>query len=671
MRIFGKCSLILFLFFIVSNLSAQLNYDLQAVQISGNESPYYGSLQTYDVEVTNLGLETAQNFSISLYGGTDNFIASQEISALSSGATSHYDFTFQVDYYHIPAYYAIISYSDDEDITNNTTPNFLIEIELELGIAIVGDGYEMNNKMPACYYYKNSLVEQLYCNNEFIIFPQILRLCFYYNFVEIPTTSDLNIWIGETNLDNLSDGFIPADQLSQVYSGPVEYQVGSGEAWILLDTPYNYFGGNLVVLVERPLDLLYNTYSNYFYCTSDDIYQERTIYRYSDTEDFDPYNPPSEFNLTNEFANTGIFSNSFGMGQIHGYVTSDNLPIGNVAVNVIGNNYTVYTDADGYYSAPHVPEGDVDLKFSKYGFEDIIVENIYLESGGIIGLDVVLTALPMNTVTFDLSLNNDNSAEGAEVTFTSNDYPDINFTLSYTDNEIADTIQVFAGEYNLQINLENCEEYSEENIIIEDDTSLEITLISYPTITFELTTNNDTSANGAEIILISDNDPATGFTLTYTDDGNADILIVPAGEYSTLISLAGYLDYLQENTVINEDTIISAQLEIATDIDETETNYENRIYGNSPNPFNLSGNGRGSSTTITFSLKNSEVVLLEVYNIRGQLVKSLVNEEKRAGINHAIWNGKDESNQPVSSGIYFYRIQTTSFQAAEKMIVIK
>jgi len=85
---------------------------------------------------------------------------------------------------------------------------------------------------------------------------------------------------------------------------------------------------------------------------------------------------------------------------------------------------------------------------------------------------------------------------------------------------------------------------------------------------------------------------------------------------------------------------------------------------NYPNPFN-------PETTIHYSLREAGPVKIEVYNIKGQLVRYLVNELKNAGTYTVIWNGKDEQGENVSSGIYFYRMQTKNYSATRKMMLMK
>ena len=85
---------------------------------------------------------------------------------------------------------------------------------------------------------------------------------------------------------------------------------------------------------------------------------------------------------------------------------------------------------------------------------------------------------------------------------------------------------------------------------------------------------------------------------------------------------------------------------------------------NYPNPFN-------PTTTIAYSLPNDGMVEVSVYNIKGQLVKTLVNGEQLAGNYETVWNGKDKNEKRVSTGIYFYRVETKDKTLLKKMLMLK
>ncbi len=90
------------------------------------------------------------------------------------------------------------------------------------------------------------------------------------------------------------------------------------------------------------------------------------------------------------------------------------------------------------------------------------------------------------------------------------------------------------------------------------------------------------------------------------------------------------------------------------------------LYGNYPNPFN-------PETTISYSVSQAQHVRLEVYNMRGQLVKTLINEYITSPNTRldVIWNGLDNNNNKVSSGIYLYKLITDNYSKTNKMILMK
>jgi hypothetical protein len=84
-----------------------------------------------------------------------------------------------------------------------------------------------------------------------------------------------------------------------------------------------------------------------------------------------------------------------------------------------------------------------------------------------------------------------------------------------------------------------------------------------------------------------------------------------------------------------------------------------RLYSNYPNPFN-------PTTTIQFDLPKPSQVSLDIYDLLGRKIETIVNEKQEAGTHSVIWDGKDRS-----SGIYFYKIQTGDFTETKRMLLLK
>ena len=110
---------------------------------------------------------------------------------------------------------------------------------------------------------------------------------------------------------------------------------------------------------------------------------------------------------------------------------------------------------------------------------------------------------------------------------------------------------------------------------------------------------------------------------------------------------------------------------IATDIDDDKQEtlpVEFALKQNYPNPFN-------PSTTISFALNTASSVKLDIYDLTGSLITTLVSDTRSAGYHNVVWNGKNNKGQMVASGNYIYTIRVndgvTNFMESKKMMLLK
>ena len=100
------------------------------------------------------------------------------------------------------------------------------------------------------------------------------------------------------------------------------------------------------------------------------------------------------------------------------------------------------------------------------------------------------------------------------------------------------------------------------------------------------------------------------------------------------------------------------------DPDEVALPEEFELFPNYPNPFN-------SGTTIRFALPESERVRIDVYNIIGQRVATLVDDERTAGYQSIQWDGTGDTGHRLSSGVYFYTLKTKDNHLVRKLVMVK
>jgi hypothetical protein len=88
------------------------------------------------------------------------------------------------------------------------------------------------------------------------------------------------------------------------------------------------------------------------------------------------------------------------------------------------------------------------------------------------------------------------------------------------------------------------------------------------------------------------------------------------------------------------------------------------LVANYPNPFN-------PTTTIVFQNATHGLVVIDIFNLKGQKVRSLLHEALQSGTHYVHWDGTDDNHRAVASGIYLYQMTTAEYSSTRKMILMK
>ena len=168
--------------------------------------------------------------------------------------------------------------------------------------------------------------------------------------------------------------------------------------------------------------------------------------------------------------------------------------------------------------------------------------------------------------------------------------------------------------------------------------------------------------NGGYEVVIGDFDQGTNVL--------SDLCTSDIAEYAQLLGIADFNgDGLKDIAALymlgsNNMCIVFNESEI-TAAGEYDLKFsETRLTGNYPNPFN-------PETKIEYSIAKAGNAELTIYNIKGQRVKTLINDHIEAGDHSIVWNGKDDKGTDVSSGVYFYRLKTADGVHNKKMLLLK
>ena len=143
-----------------------------------------------------------------------------------------------------------------------------------------------------------------------------------------------------------------------------------------------------------------------------------------------------------------------------------------------------------------------------------------------------------------------------------------------------------------------------------------------------------------------------------SNDQNPTYTYFNQGTYSVSLTVSDSLE--NENTLLKENYITVQYVSADNDLVSTDN-----ILLTYPNPFN-------PSTTIEFSIQNESKIELSIFNIKGQKIKTLADNKHSQGSHSIVWNGDDEFYKPVSSGIYFYKLNVNGkTEAVNKCLLLK
>lgn len=130
-----------------------------------------------------------------------------------------------------------------------------------------------------------------------------------------------------------------------------------------------------------------------------------------------------------------------------------------------------------------------------------------------------------------------------------------------------------------------------------------------------------------------------------------------------------YTDQSPDSNLSNEAFICAnpskaAPDERVTEFDPPDQNPTTFELSALPNPFN-------PTTTIRYALPQAAPVTLTIYNLKGEVVKTLVNGYQTAQNHQVVWNGDDEAGQKVAAGIYLYQLQAGNYKQTMRLILMK
>jgi len=441
--------------------------DLGCLSVTGNTTPSVGVATTYSVAVKNWGTAVQNNYSVKLFDSNNVELATAPGQSIDPDATLMIPVTWTPTVQGPTAIYGKVILTGDINPANDESPILNISVQAPGALVItVGEG-NLAEGVPLEFYYRNSLHQALYFQNELNVYGNITALTFYNNFVTDLPNMPCKFWLKQTDLTDLSGGWV-LDELTLVYDGTISFPAGQNTITVPLQTPFTYTAGNLLLYANRPYDASYYSSNDNFQAQTVGTTRARKLY--SDSVTYDPMAPSAVGTLSGTFAKTSFTIVTDGFSTLQGTVTSGGSPVADVDIVINDTAHNTVTNVTGAYEFPFVQPGTYSVTASKLGYEtqtlpvtlvadqtttlnfNLVSSSTVTVSGTVYGSDQPTVGLADVEVSLSGPLNytgttNASGQFSIAGVLSGNSYNYLLVKESYQD--LSGTIMVGAGNYNM------------------------------------------------------------------------------------------------------------------------------------------------------------------------------------------------------------------------------
>ena len=698
-------------FFMIDNVEIFVpeEHDLIAQSLNGPDRLSVGSPARYTLTVFNEGAVATSDFTIQLLAVGEVVPLATTPGRLIQPQTAM-DFILEwrpQEEGSFDIYAKVIFALDSNPDDNETDPISVQVFPRGVRVAYIGNPNSAQRGFlyPISYHRESSISQIIYFENEINAFGDITQISYSFD-GSGNLSADMTVSIYMTTIAasvpfTNRTHWVDFEQFEEVFTGnlPVSER-GTYDVAFDLDTPFSYTGGNLIIMVHRHQIPWLMEFDETWLVTS----ANRTrVLSHAIDGVIDPANPQaseSEWEYINPWQNipniTILFAARTDVGDLEGVVKFDGEPLEGVTVTIEELDMTVETDETGTFFFEFIVEGVYTVTATKYGFmpfEDDEVEIVALEVTELI-INKMLDPTPpainvvaeieddLVIVTWELAERalrgfnlyralydeKDDVEKWEELELESEEMMFLDFWwAALWDGEYVYIVTVdydtAVGEFTTAPAFSNVvEKYTPlppaENVVAE-------IVGDYVELTWESIERFLLGFNIYRALKdeVDDEDKWVELELELEANEYTDRtwLTLPIGEYVYIV-VAIHVTAMGE--LLSEPAFSNAVAKVVSDSDMDSIPLVTALNANFPNPFN-------PETTIRFSVATDSPVTIEIYNIRGQRVITLVDDVFTAGRYQAVWRGIDGNGRTVGSGIYFYRMRAGEFVETRRMILLK
>ncbi|MDE5574423.1 MAG: carboxypeptidase regulatory-like domain-containing protein [Bacteroidales bacterium] len=350
--------------------------------------------------VSNQGSEPQKDFEVELVDGNGNVVATAIYTQ-----TLYAEESVRVPLLWTPTRKGVESLSArivfENDVEKEKTVSMPFKAEVlsqETKVNAIGNGRMLRDDAPVDFFSISAQAQIIYYEDELSSVGAITAMKFSHRTSDMHYGFPLQIRLGTTEKNSFgSDSeWVNEDSLTLVYSSTIDSLGGEGDLIITLDAPYTYTGGNLLVSIrkgnETPAPSYFKTGESWW-ATKDPLSRQRT-HTWLGNEGGEGFGSLSEYS-----PNTVFYIDSMSSGRIRGKVSgTDGKAIASVRVECLGTAITATTDQAGNYEMNRILEGTYDIKASKHGYFDTVVNHVVVSEKEILTVNFTLCELPLYEV---------------------------------------------------------------------------------------------------------------------------------------------------------------------------------------------------------------------------------------------------------------------------------
>ena len=485
---------------VLGSVKVSFEDDLMALSFTGEDIIYENTTNNFTAAIGNTGFNAVaagayQVQACAMVNGIETVFGEAEGTAVAPGQNASLEIPVTINETGVYGLYSKIIWDDDMNPINNNSDVLQVEVINEsIVVKNIGD-YPPNQQSPYYNYYPinfedyrgASLHECLYYPDELNTGGIVNRLSYYSAIGTYLPERKIKVWMAQTDKENFDEGAIPADEMTLVFDGIVNFGVGLNRVNFNLDYPFVYTGGrSLAVMVYY-----YQGGNPYIVDDANFAYQYLEYgpmrngydnwYTTVDPNDLTNMSYVANFPVTSLMFETGN-----GLGNLSGKVLfqENSLPVDGAKIEIAnadfpGTKAEIFTNSEGDYSAPYLLAGNnITITISKYGYSDVVFENVALAAGETLVLeDAFLVPRPVISLSGNvLKSDTQSAAEGATVNLSGLDA----YQTSANANGDFEFGEIWGNtSYNLEITLAGYQTYTAEvevtdaNITLENITLLE------------------------------------------------------------------------------------------------------------------------------------------------------------------------------------------------------